>query len=186
MSVTTEYIEIDILSHKECFICFDEIKDYDIQSVDSDNSDNSDNSYNSYNSRNSHCNKDDERSEVNYIKLDCCNASNIHKLCLFKIFLVFYKLPHSDVTCPLCRTPLYIKDYFNLEEVLLYFSKVDETTRSKHIRNINIILLNYLGNDELIQEPVKIDSIKDKVIRCGLILLFMSIIIAFFSMHFIK
>ena len=184
MSLTTEYIEINILSHKECFICFDEIKDDEIQSVDSDITGNSYNSYNSYNSHNSHDNKKDD---ANYIKLDCCNASNIHKLCLFKIFLVFYKHPQSDVTCPLCRTSLDITNYFNLEDVLLCFSKVDEVTRSKHIRNINLILLNYLGSDELIQDvPIKTDSIKDKIIRYGLILFFASIIIGLFTTYFIK
>lgn len=183
MSHTNEYIEINILSHKECFICFDEIKDDEIQTIDSDITDNS---HDSHASHASHASRDTKRDD-NYIKLDCCNASNIHKLCLFKIFLVFYKFPHSDVTCPLCRTSLDIKNYFNLEDVLLLFSKVDEATRSKHIRNINIILVNYLGSDELNQDlPVKTDSIKNKVIRYVLILLFASIIIGFFATHFIK
>ena len=169
----TEYIEINILSHKECFICFEEIKDEETLTVDSDITDISNISNKSH--------------DVNYVKLDCCNSSNIHKLCLFKIFLTFYKQPNSNVTCPLCRTSLDIKDYFDLEGVLLYFAKLDENTRSKYIRNINIILLtNYFNDESIVNLPKQENSKRSKIIRYILIGLFTLILVGVFATHFIK
>lgn len=171
----SEYIEINILSHKECFICFEEINEDETLSIDSDITDISNTSDKLY---------------TNYVKLNCCNSSNIHKLCLFKIFLTFYKHQNSDIMCPLCRTTLDIKDYFNLEEILLLFSKFDENTRSKYIRNINIILLTNYFNDESQLETLNLpkpeNSKKAKIIRYILISLFALIVVGVFATHFIK
>lgn len=163
----TEYIEINILS-QECFICFDEIHDDDNTSDITDRT-------------------EIHKSNEQYIELQCCHSSNIHKLCLFKIFLSFYNKHDSVVSCPLCRTTLSPIDYFTLEDILVNFSKLDIVMREKYIQNINLLLIsNYLKEDQIIiQNKTNYTEPKhSKYTRIILIVVLALIMIGIFATHF--
>lgn len=86
-----------------------------------------------------------DNQECNFITLKCCNSKNIHNQCLFNIFINYLKLLQSEIQCPLCRQNLSIKDYFTLDECILYFTQLSEPLKKKYNNKFNaIITFNYL------------------------------------------
>jgi hypothetical protein len=86
-----------------------------------------------------------DSSDNEYIKLTCCNRSNIHKKCLFGIFINFINLKSSIITCPLCRQDICIKDYFTLDDAITLFSNQENKFKIKFLNKFNAIIThNYM------------------------------------------
>lgn len=94
---------------------------------------------------------DNSQSLSPYIRLKCCNRNNIHKLCLFNIFINYLNLNQSKIACPLCRQEISIQDYFTLDESITLYSMNDEICKRKLLTKFNsIITFNFIdGNNQL-------------------------------------
>jgi hypothetical protein len=95
--------------------------------------------------------------ESEYITLKCCNRHNIHKKCLFNIFLNYLQYPitfnvqNSVISCPLCRQEISIKDYFTLDECITLFMECEVSSRQKFINKFNaIITYNYIDTHNVV------------------------------------
>jgi hypothetical protein len=108
--------------------------------------------------------------ESEYIKLKCCNRHNIHKKCLFNIFLNYLQYPitfnvqNSVISCPLCRQEISIKDYFTLDECITLFMECEVSCRQKFITKFNaIITYNYIDSNNIV--VVSVDETASIIIK---------------------
>jgi hypothetical protein len=93
-----------------------------------------------------------ETSESEYTTLKCCNRNNIHKKCLFNIFLNYLTIQSSIVSCPLCRQEINIKDYFTLDEAITFFSNNDNMYKIKFLNKFNTIVThNFIDSEHILQ-----------------------------------
>ena len=74
------------------------------------------------------------------IKMKCCK-NNIHKKCLFEVFLNKFK------TCPMCRQEIIFQDYFTKISVYSFLQQMSWI--KKFYYNENIIDLFYGSNPTL-------------------------------------
>ena len=91
--------------------------------------------------------------ESEYVILKCCNKHNIHKDCLFNIFIHYIdgntttniNVDEQCIPCPLCRQEISIKDYFTLDECITLFMNGETSYRQKFMIKFNaIITYNYI------------------------------------------
>jgi hypothetical protein len=90
--------------------------------------------------------------ESKYIHLKCCNRNNIHIDCLFNIFIHYMHTNKKNISCPLCRQQIYIKDYFSLDECITLFSNFNDIDKQKFFEKFqNIILHNFINENHTLQ-----------------------------------
>lgn len=84
--------------------------------------------------------------ESGHVTFKCCNKRNIHKKCLFDIFLNYLNFQSSIILCPLCRQEISITDYFTLDECITSFTTNNsELYQQKLMSKFNaIITYNYV------------------------------------------
>lgn len=109
--------------------------------------------------------------ESEYITLKCCNKHNIHKICLFNIFLNYIQyltdltIKNSTISCPLCRQDISIKDYFALDECITLFMEYELPYRQKFMTRFNLIITyNYMDNNVVVNvdETISTTSVAPK------------------------
>jgi hypothetical protein len=135
--------------------------------------------------------------ESEYITLKCCNRHNIHKKCLFNIFLNYLQYPiainiqNSIISCPLCRQEISIKDYFTLDECITLFMKCETSYRQKFSYKFNaIITYNYI--EVFNQIVVSVDETESIIVKKSsykkfalTIILFVLLILVIIGLKFI-
>jgi hypothetical protein len=129
--------------------------------------------------------------ESEYITLKCCNRHNIHKTCLFNIFLNYVQYPidlsvkNSVISCPLCRQEISITDYFTLDECIALFMEYEVSYKKKFMIKFNaIITYNYIDSNYVVsvdKNPLSIiiKSISKKV-NCTIVAFILVIFILLF------
>lgn len=101
--------------------------------------------------------------ESEYIILKCCNKHNIHKECLFNIFIHYIDGDDQHIPCPLCRQELSIKNYFTLDECITLFMENEVSYRQKFMIKFNTIInYNYIDSNQLV---VNIDETASIIIN---------------------
>lgn len=77
-----------------------------------------------------------------FVILNCCKVHQIHKYCLYNLFLYFLNdtTKPDFIECPICRSSIYFKDFFTIDECKLYFSKFDDDYQKRFIKKQNYIL----------------------------------------------
>lgn len=127
--------------------------------------------------------------ESEYIILKCCSKHNIHKDCLFNIFIHYMHANDENIPCALCRQQITIKDYFSLDECITMFSNFDNKDKQKFFAKFQIIVLhNFIDNNHTLQidETRSIVTIVPKTsykkyIITFFVVIFIALIIAIFE-----
>jgi len=133
-------------------------------------------------------------SESEYVQLTCCQRSDIHRTCLFNIFLNCLNRPYDVMPCPLCRQDIRLKNYFQLNEIIDIFSKYDYGYKRKMLQSFaNIINFNFIDyNHELhIDNETSTVSVSrrcmyDKICLFGFIIILILFILALISSDIYK